>query len=61
MCMLRQGCSQSMLHRTCEKLHGGSWVGILLWGVRSNDRTLHAMMSTKNKPVRPLEKDSKRT
>ena len=25
MCMYRQGCSLSMLHRTCEKLH---------WGVR---------------------------
>ena len=25
MCMLRQGCSLSMLHRTCEKVH---------WGVR---------------------------
>ena len=25
--MLRQRCSLSMLHRTCEKLHGGvSWV-----------------------------------
>ena len=23
MCMLRQGCSLSMLHRTCEKVHGG--------------------------------------
>ena len=22
MCMLRQGCSLSMLHRTCEELHG---------------------------------------
>ena len=25
MCMLRQGCSLSILHRTCEKVH---------WGVR---------------------------
>ena len=23
MCMLRQGCSLSMLQRTCEKMHGG--------------------------------------
>ena len=23
MCMLRQGCSLSMLHRTCENVHGG--------------------------------------
>ena len=22
MCILSQGCSLSMLHRTCEKLHG---------------------------------------
>ena len=28
MCMLRQGCSLSMLHRTCEKVHGGArWGG----------------------------------
>ena len=25
--MLRQGCSLSMLHRTCEKLHGGVRLG----------------------------------
>ena len=23
MCMLRQGCSLSMLHRTCKNMHGG--------------------------------------
>ena len=27
MYMLRQGCSLSMLHRTCEKLHGGVKLG----------------------------------
>ena len=25
--MLRQGCSLSILHRTCEKLHGGVRLG----------------------------------
>ena len=33
--MLRQACSLSMLHRTCEKLHGGvglaSCYGVLGW------------------------------
>ena len=33
--MLRQGCSLSMLHRTCEKLHGVlGWLnvmGVLGW------------------------------
>ena len=33
--MLRQGCSLSMLHRTCEKLHGGldllNGMGVLGW------------------------------
>ena len=27
MCILRQGCSLSMLHRTCEKVHGGVRLG----------------------------------
>ena len=27
MCMLREGCSLSMLHTTCEKLHRGVWSG----------------------------------
>ena len=27
MCMLRQGCSQSMLHGTCEKVNGGVRLG----------------------------------
>ena len=27
MCMLRQGCSLSMLHRTCKKVHGGIRLG----------------------------------
>ena len=27
MCMLRQRCSLSMLHRTCEKVHGGVRLG----------------------------------
>ena len=27
MCMLRQGCSLTMLHRTCEKLHGSVTLG----------------------------------
>ena len=27
MCMLRQGCFLSMLHRTCEKLHEGVRLG----------------------------------
>ena len=25
--MLRQGCSLSILHRTCEKVHGGVRLG----------------------------------
>ena len=29
--MLRQGCSLSMLHRTCEKVHGG--VRLCGWGM----------------------------
>ena len=33
--MLRQGCSLSMLHRTCKKLHGAlGWLngmGVLGW------------------------------
>ena len=29
MCMLRQGCSLNMLHRTCEKAHGGVRLGAL--------------------------------
>ena len=29
MCMLRQGCSLRMLHRTCENVHGVlGWVGL---------------------------------
>ena len=31
--MHRQGCSLSMIHRTCEKLHA-CWVGLMVWGVR---------------------------
>ena len=57
MCMLRQGCSLSMLHRTCEKLHGGlGWfsimgvldcfngVGVLGWLIEHAQLLVHALL-----------------
>ena len=32
--MFRQGCSLSMFHRTCEKLHGGFGLAECYWDVR---------------------------